>query len=72
MGWISNMAAFVICISTSRELVVKTLQFKFIFELTFLAPHHIFCSSVGQSERLLTVRSEVRALPGENFCMEEW
>ena len=28
---------------------------------------HVFCSSVGQSERLLTVRSEVRALPGENF-----
>ena len=26
---------------------------------------HVFCSSVGQSERLLTVRSEVRALPGE-------
>ena len=24
-----------------------------------------FCSSVGQSERLLTVRSQVRALPGE-------
>lgn len=30
----------------------------------------VFCSSVGQSERLLTVRSEVRALPEERkaFC----
>jgi hypothetical protein len=32
-------------------------------------PNIFFCSSVGQSERLLTVRSQVRALPGERHFL---
>ena len=32
---------------------------------------HVFCSSVGQSERLLTVRSQVRALPGESLFVSK-
>jgi hypothetical protein len=35
-------------------------------------PNIFFCSSVGQSERLLTVRSQVRALPGERHFLTSY
>ncbi len=61
-----NEVYFMMILYGKKKYVMLSVNsfYKYFFEILLI---QIFCSSVGQSERLLTVRSEVRALPGETF-----